>query len=268
MSLWSRCSYPVILLCIAALPVAVADGPSGWKIARFTEDARAVYQAASSVTPKTGTDVVVLIDEDNYVFDADGKAVHTSYFVYKVLTQRGAESWDNISINWEPWHEDRPTLRARVITPDSKVHTLDPKTVTDAPASDNEEKIYIDGRVVRAPLPAIAPGSVVEEEYVTRERAPLFDAGVVSREYLGRSVPVQESRLTIDAPASLPLQYSLQLLPDLKPQRSEANGRVHITFEQGPLNAIEEVESYLPNEVPVQARVAFSTGVPGTNTMA
>ena len=260
MSLWSRCSYPVILLCIAALPAAVADGPSGWKIARFTEDARAVYQAASSVTPKTGTDVVVLIDEDNYVFDADGKAVHTSYFVYKVLTQRGAESWDNISINWEPWHEDRPTLRARVITPDSKVHTLDPKTVTDAPASDNEEKIYSDGRVVRAPLPAIAPGSVVEEEYVTRERAPLFDAGVVSREYLGRSVPVQESRLTIDAPASLPLQYSLQLLPDLKPQRSEANGRVHITFEQGPLNAIEEVESYLPNEVPVQARVAFSTG--------
>src|SRR5271167_3706887 len=250
MLFWGRAFCFVIIPCIfiVAMPAIADDQAGAWKITRFAEDAHAFYEAASSVTPKDGTNVVVLIDEDNYVFDADGKAVRTSYLVYKILTQRGAEGWDNISIDWEPWHEDRPTLRARVITPDGKVHMLDPKTVTDAPASDNEEKIYSDGRVIRAPLPAIAPGSVVEEEIVVSERAALFEAGVVSREYFGRRVPVQQARLTLDAPASLALQYSLQLLPELKPERKEANGRVQITFEQGPQKAVEDVENYLPSE--------------------
>jgi len=260
MPLWSRCCSLAILVCMVAIPTPAGDGAGGWKLARFTDDTHALYEAASSVTPKAGTDIVVLIDEENYVFEAGGKAAHATYVVYKVLTQRGAEGWDNISLDWEPWHEDRPALRARVLTPDGKTHVLDPKTVTDAPASDNEEKIYSDGRVVRAPLPAIAPGSVVEEEYVSKEHAPLFDAGVVYRDYFGRSVPVQQSRLTVDAPASLPLQYHLQLLPDLKPERHEENGHVHLMFEQGPAKAMDEVENYLPSDVAVQARVTLSTG--------
>src|SRR5215469_12090446 len=104
-----------------------------WKSPHFSDDAAAVYQEASAATVSPGTDVVVLTDEDNYVFDPDGKAVHTNYLVYKVLTQKGAEGWDGISMEWEPWHQQRPVVRARVITPDHVVHLLDPKTISDAP---------------------------------------------------------------------------------------------------------------------------------------
>ena len=48
-----------------------------------------MYKAASSVTPKAGTDVVVLDEEEDCVFDADGQSIRTHYLVYKVLTQKG-----------------------------------------------------------------------------------------------------------------------------------------------------------------------------------
>ena len=91
-----------------------------------------------------------------------------------------------MSLNWEPWHEERPTIKVRVITPDYAVHELDPKTVTDASAREDASNLYSDRRVLRAPLPAIAPGSVVEEEFVVQETAPFFAAGTVQRIFLGR----------------------------------------------------------------------------------
>jgi transglutaminase-like putative cysteine protease/Flp pilus assembly protein TadD len=236
----------------------VAENSGNWNLPRFLADGMAMNKAAAEVDVKPGTDVVVLDEEDSYVFDADGKAVHTHYLVYKVLTQKGVEGWDSTAQEWEPWHEERPTLRARVITPDGGIHLLDPKTITDAPARDNDDKTYGDGRVLRGPLPAIAPGSVVEEEQVFTESAPLFGGGVVVRNYFGRAVPVHQSKLTIDAPVSLPLRYSMQLALEMKSQKT--SGRTQIIFEHGPMDALDDIEDYLPRDVPVQPQVTFSTG--------
>jgi transglutaminase-like putative cysteine protease/tetratricopeptide (TPR) repeat protein len=257
-----RVRWTLLGVCLSILQAGsfASDTLGKWNVPRFTADGSTLNKAASGVSPKPGTDVIVLDEEESYVFDADGKAVHTHYLVYKVLTQNGAEGWDAISLSWEPWHEERPTMRARVITPDNVVHLLESKTITDGPARDEDEKTYGDGRVSRAPLPAIAPGSVVEEEEVARESAPFFGAGVVVRNYFGRAVPVQHSKLILDSPTTLPLRYSVQLLPDLKPEKSETNGREQIVFEQGPMEALDEIESYLPKDIPGQPQVLFSTG--------
>src|SRR5690242_1052224 len=248
--------------CLSAslTKTVLADSSAAWNLPRFTAEAKKVNEAAGSVIVKPGADVVVLDEEDAYVFDADGKSVHTHYLVYKVLTQKGAEGWDAIGMSWEPWHEQRPEVHARVITPDNAVHPLDSKTISDAPARDEDEKTYGDGRVLRAPLPAIAPGSVVEEEEISKESAPLFGAGVVVRSYFGRMVPSQQLKLTIDAPTTLPVHYSLQLLLDMKAQESEANGRRLIFFEHGPMDALDEAENYLPSDTPAQPQITFSTG--------
>lgn len=257
-----RCVYAFAVFGAMLFPgqSVASDDATLWSKERFSADGAEINKAVSSVSVKAGTDIVVLDEEDAYVFQADGKAVHTHYLVYKVLTQKGAEGWDATSLEWEPWHEERPSMRARVITPDNAIHTLDAKTITDAPARDEEEKTYGDSRVLRAPLPAIAPGSIVEEEEVIVETAPFFGAGVVERNYFGRGVPVQRSRLTLDAPSSLPLHYSTQLLTEMNPQKSEANGRIQIIFEQGPMEALEAGEKYLPKDVAPQPAVTFSTG--------
>jgi transglutaminase-like putative cysteine protease/tetratricopeptide (TPR) repeat protein len=246
--------------CFIGAAGVCADDSGGWKLPRLTAEGNQVNEAAARVSVKAGTDVVVLDEEESYVFDESGKSVYTHYFVYKVVTQGGVEGWDAVSLNWEPWHQERPSVRARVVTPDNAVHPLDPKTITDAPARDEDDKTYGDGRVLRAPLPAMAPGSIVEEEAVFKDSAPFFGAGVVERNYFGRYVPVQQSKLILDAPASLPLRYSQQLLPEMKPQKTESNGRVQILFESGAIEALDEIESYLPKDVTAQPVVTFSTG--------
>ncbi|MBZ5598777.1 MAG: DUF3857 domain-containing protein [Acidobacteriia bacterium] len=225
----------------------------------FSPDASGLYQRVSQVPPTAGADVLFLEDEETVVFDSEGRAVHTWYFLYKIITQKGAEGWGDISCGWEPWHEERPGLRARVITPDGTVHVLDAKTITDAPAKESADHVFSDRRVLRAPLPAVAPGSLVEE-LVSTDSAPLFAAGTVERFYFGSSVPVQHTRLVLDAPAALPLRYDLHLLPDLKPQRNETEGRVRITFDYGLVETPDDVDTELPSDLPAYPSITFSTG--------
>jgi transglutaminase-like putative cysteine protease len=244
----------------ASLSDSAAENASPWPVPRFADDVKALSTAVSAVTPPADADSVVLDEEETYVFDAEGRSVHTQYLVYKVLTQRGAEGWADVGYSWEPWHDERPTLRARVITPDGVVHTLDPSTVTDAPAKEDESSIYSDRRVIRAPLPAVTPGSIIEEEEVTKETASFFGAGTVARFYFGRSAPVEHSRLLLDAPASLPVRYSQQLLPSMSPQRTEANGRVQIIFDAAFMDPLEKGDDNLPSDAPAYPSVTFSTG--------
>ncbi|HET7106540.1 MAG TPA: DUF3857 domain-containing protein [Candidatus Acidoferrum sp.] len=227
---------------------------------RFSHDAAALQAAAAESKVKPGTDVVVLCDEDLYVFDATGKTIHTNYLSYKVLSQRGAENWDAISVRWEPWHEQKPVVRAQVIAADGSIHPLDPKALKDETVSDNEEKIYSDGRIVRGPLPAIAAGSIVEQEEVIAEHQPFFQAGTVDRIYFGEDVPSLETRLLLDAPSSLKLKYETKLLPNLKLDRSETGDRVRISFLQGAIDPLDPADSNLPPDIATRPSVTFTTG--------
>ena len=226
----------------------------------FSVDAKALYEAASAVAAPEGANITELLDDETYSFDESGRAVHVGHLIYKVLTQRGAEGWDHLSVGWEPWHDARPIIRARVIAPDFTVHTLDPNTITEAPARGGDYKTYSDGKILRTPLPAIAPGAVVEEEYTETETAPLFVAGHAGRIVFGQEdVPVAHSRTVFDAPAALPLRTNLVLLPGVKPVRTEANGRVTLVFDVGPLEGIESREPFLPPNTVFYPMIEFST---------
>lgn len=248
----------ILLFAALVLPFAARAGEP--EPTHFAADAAGLYQSASQATAPAGADVLMLDDEETVVFDTEGRAVHTRYVLYKVLTQKGAENWGDIAASWEPWHQERPSIRVRVVTGDNAVHVLDEKTITDAPAKESQDNVFSDRRVLRAPLPAVAPGSLVEEEEISKESAPFFGAGSVERFYFGGSVPVHHTRLVLDAPAALPLRYEVRLLPDLKPQRDEAGGRVRVTFDYGPMDAFDETDPQLPSDVPFYPSVTFSTG--------
>lgn len=249
----------VLAILVSLISIAPAYGANGSAPPRFSPEAAAAYQNAAPRTLQQGADAVVLEYEQSYTFDANGNFVHTAYEVYKVLTQHGAEQWDDVSASWEPWREERPTLRARVITPDKVVHELDPKTITDSPAKETEDHVFSDRRVLRAPLPAIAPGSIVEQEVTWKETPLLAGSGTVERIYFGQFIPVEHMRLTIEAPTSVPLRYNLQLLPDVTPQKSEADGKVRVVFESGPKDALSPADTHLPSDIPRYPNVTFST---------
>ncbi|MBS1839235.1 MAG: DUF3857 domain-containing protein [Acidobacteria bacterium] len=229
---------------------------------RFASNATVLYEAASasSISAKSGTDVVVFCDEEEYAFDAEGRSVHSTYIVYKVLTQKGKDDWDGVSEQWEPWHEQKPEFRARVIAAGNISNWLDQNSIADSPAGDNDEKIYSDRREAKAPLPAVGIGSVVERETIVKEMSPLFAAGTIHFSSMGRYVPVVESRLLVQSTSSLPIQYKTELLPDIKIEKNEANGTIQYIFTQEAMEALEDSENYLPSDIPAFPKIIFSTG--------
>lgn len=248
----------IFMMCSFALAYESAHP---WSVQPFSMDAKELYRQASEVPVAEGVFSTVLDDEESYSFDHEGRWTLRQYAVYKVCTQQAVEGWSTIGAGWEPWHESRPRIRARVIAPDYSVHELDEKTLTDQPVQGEETDLFSDARIVRGPLPAVEVGSVIEEEVDVQETTSAFSAGYVARNYFGRiSVPVQHTSFAVEAPSSLPMRFSRQLLPDVHPLREESNGRVRVVFEQGPVPALEEPPDNLTSDVVSLPYIAFSTG--------
>ncbi|HEY0553455.1 MAG TPA: DUF3857 domain-containing protein, partial [Thermoanaerobaculia bacterium] len=174
----------------AASTSTVADAP--WEGAAFAADPGAVARAAARVE-SDGDDVVVLLMEASYGFDDAGRETFSQRLVYRILTANAHESWSTVEEGWEPWHQARPEIRARVITPDGAEHTLDPSTISESSPARDAPDMFEDGRVLRAPLPATRLGAVVEQQVTVRDTAPFFDGGVVRLHSLDPGMPVRHA---------------------------------------------------------------------------
>jgi transglutaminase-like putative cysteine protease/tetratricopeptide (TPR) repeat protein len=216
--------------------------------------------AATEKTTAKNSDTVVLLDDSSIRFDQDGKATRTYHRMYKVLTAQGAQDWSSVSVRYEPWRENKPTIQARVITPDASVHTLDPGTLVDAATNSGSRDIFSDNRVLRGPLPAVAIGAIVEHQVVVSESKNMLEFGQIYRLYVGSRVPVLHSRIVLEAPASLQLRHQVALLPDMKTDRQENAGRVTLTFDQQRMEPLEPEEVGTPGDVLLWPQIAFSTG--------
>jgi len=231
-----------------------------WEGVPFSAAPAEIATAAARVEGEEGDDVVVLLTEASYSYDEAGRETYSQRLVYRVLTAGAQESWSTVEESWEPWHQERPRIRARVITPDGAEHGLDPATFTENAQTPDDPDMFEDGRVLRAPLPAIRPGSVVEQEVTVRDTAPFFAGGVVRQHGLDPGVLVRHARLTLEAPAALPLRWVVRELPGVSPRETVAGGRRRVELEARDLEPLEDPEPGLPAEEARTAYIAFSTG--------
>jgi tetratricopeptide (TPR) repeat protein len=248
----------LILLLLTSSLFAQADLTVLTSKPAFSLTTRELRAAADKVPVNQEHEAVLLCNDRSYVISADQRITFRIHNVYRVNTAGGVPDWDSTEVHWQPWHEDKPELRARVISPDGTAHELDPKTVVDAAVKHGQE--YGDEHTLRAPFPAVEAGSIVEEDIVVREHESLFREGRVRRVYFDSSVPVRQSRLTIEAPESVPLRYfNTKALGAVTPASSESGGVRRITFELGPREPSVEETSHLPFEVAAQPYISFST---------
>ncbi|HET9474290.1 MAG TPA: DUF3857 domain-containing protein, partial [Steroidobacteraceae bacterium] len=239
---------------------SIVGAAEPWESAPFTTPAAELLQSASAIKRERATDVVVMLDERVFVFDEQHRVTRSSRLVYRVDSPDGVENWAASSAQWQPWHQARPTIRARVITRDGREHQLDQKLLTDAGTNDGGNLVYDDDHTLQGPLPAVEIGSVIEELITVRDEQPFFAAGLVYREYVGRPVPVLRTRIVIDAPDSLPLKRVNNLLPNALVREARGNGRVRWTIEQGAIDEMTEMEPNLPADAPGWPSVEFSSG--------
>jgi transglutaminase-like putative cysteine protease len=237
--------------------VSAADA---WNSPAFTTDASVLRQAAQAVQAGKHSEATVLLNEMQFKFDENGKMLAIRHLIYRIENQDGVKDWAETSGRWEAWHQDKPEIKARVITADGAVHWLDPKTLNDVPVHEDAPDVYSDERKYGGPLPAVAPGSIVEEEVTVSDTAPLFAAGTARRRIFAWSVPVNKTRVVLIHPVSLPLHYELHLLPEAAIEKSADAGTETITVQQGPLPAYTEEINHVPADLVLYPEIEFSTG--------
>jgi len=150
----------------------------------------------------------------------------TQHLVYRVVNDSGVKQLTQISELWTPWRADKPAIRARVITLDGTAHLLDPNTIAETGIPTQLEGVYSHVKVLAAPLPAVAPGAVVEEEIESNDRETVNPGGVLDRLGLLGDIPVQYLKLTLEAPAGVPLHIEERRFPKLeRKETSSGNTR-------------------------------------------
>ena len=246
------------LVASAATAAPTAEASEPWLAEPFAADPKAIAEAVKGIDDDD--DVVVLLDSVSISIDDQRRVSRTTRLVYLVVSPRAVESWAVTSSGWKPSHQERPEIRARVITPDGEQFELDPKTLDDSPAHEEQASLFDDRRVLRAPLPHVKPGVVIEEQIVVRDTEPLFPAGWSTSFNVGRYQPIRRYRLDIDAPEDSPLRHKLLAPFDIELETETTDGRRRLSFRVGPLEPIESRDRYRPSDVPPSPRILISTG--------
>src|SRR3954468_2817840 len=153
-------------LCVFSLR-GLAAAAEPWEAPAFSATPAQLLESARGIE-KARASVVVLLDERRFVFDDQHRLTRTNRMIYRVDSPEGVDRWAASSARWQPWHQARPVIRARVITSDGREHALDQNLLTDSGTRDGTNQVYDDDHVLEGPLPAIAIGAVVEEEITLR----------------------------------------------------------------------------------------------------
>lgn len=245
-----------VFAVVVALCAGVGFASDPWDSAAFSADPRELVAAAERVS-SGDAGFVVLLDEGRFSFEADGKSHTTQRHMFRIVDESAIQALGTIEVPWAPWYNDRPAVTARVVSKDGTVHTLDAKGITEAPAREDLD-IFSDNRLLRAPLPGVAVGSVIEYVIEFNGNNPIGDAGASDMFLFGGYAPTQRTRMVIDGPASL--EPRIVNKTDVKATTEEKNGRRITTFESGRIEGRKDFENFLPFDVISLPYVAFSTG--------
>jgi len=257
---YSSVATRLCLFCFFAM-VSVAQASDPWDGPSFSASPEALRQAAALVKPEKDADATILLSDQQVRFDREGKAVEVYRTIYRIESQEGVKGWAETSADWEPWHQSKPEIRVRVLSPDGSVHTLDPKTLSDRPVHEGSPEVFSDNRAYGGPLPAIAVGAIVEEEAIIRDTSPFFPAGMTQRRVLVKGVLVQKTRITFSHPESLPFHFAIHLLPQAVVNKTVSNGEETIVIENGPIPGEPEHPTHVPSNVIASPQIDFATGV-------
>jgi tetratricopeptide (TPR) repeat protein len=247
-----------ILICVVA-GASVARASPLDKPA-FTATPNELAAEARAVVG-AGAPVVMLRDEATITLDATGRAETRYRMVIAILTAAAVDDWGTLSLDWSPFYQERPQVRARVISSAGQGAELDPSLITDSPTVSYSPSVFSDRRKLEAPLPRLAVGSLIEEEIVIRDREPLLHAGISGSIVVGRRVPVRRSIVRIDAPSAKKVRVVARgFAKNPKPRQVTARGRTTWTYDFGPLDARPPGETGVPGDTTAVPFIGYATG--------
>lgn len=159
---------------LAASSVAGASDEAGW---RPVDDLKAL---ADAVPIAEGVDADRLDESWTITVEADGRREVRHRLLERINTRNAVEGHASIRWHWSPTYQEKPRLRARVVAPDGRVVEVDPAHMTESSVGEASPGVFVDSRALIGPVPALAPGALLEFEVVAVDRKPRGPARVWS----------------------------------------------------------------------------------------
>jgi len=231
------------------------DLPSGFAAL----GAPALIKAFSGIPTPDKADWQILLADETISFDSAGGHERRAHWFLRIVTKAGVEAWSIVDLSWQPWRDQRPLIKARVIRPSGAVSLLDPATIVDQDQGKDQNNLRSDSRRTSAPLPNLEAGSLVELDMVMKGHEALAGAGWGDAFALAQSGPVESRVFRFERPASLPFSWKARGAEPRIRDLGTSGGLARLELSFGPLAAIPEVEQLLPYDVPGRALLSFSS---------
>lgn len=208
-----------------------------------------------------------ILTDDRLEIDDQHRTRAVSRRVYRILSREDVEQRGSVRATWTPWIQDKPIIRARVITPDGKEHRLDPKTIAESAGENLRDQMYLDHKALSAPLPAVDVGSVIETEVISQQHTAFCPEGIVGDLITENFAECHRVYIELSADQSIGLKlFSIGKAVPLELQQE--SGRSVWRFDEVSPEPIEALWAYLPADVPLVSYVTYCTGKSWTSIAA
>ncbi len=172
-----------------------------------------------------------ILSDVEVIHDNEGRTVRRSRFVYRVNDDDAVQEVGTREFDYAAWHEARPELKVRIVSPTGEETWLDPTTVSER-VGRVDGLVIDDHRTLVAPLPGLGAGAIVEELLTTTEtRAAFPGAPYSSRHHFGTNTRFQ--RLVVSAPGTL--EHAVANWGGAMPKVSKVDGRTVLSAERRPV---------------------------------
>lgn len=240
----------------APAPAASADAAAA---PAFELTAAELLAKHSGVAADAKASWQVLDEEIRVTFTGDGYVENDIRAVVRVLTPDGVEAWSILNAGWQPWRSDRPVLSARVVHPGGEEAALDPSSIVETGAGEQDGNLRSDARRISAPLPRLEPGALIEYRLLERTREARPGAGLSGRVRLGRSAPVARVAVSFTRPEGLPFAWDVLETAATSTETAVEDGLETLTMEFGPLPAYADEPPLLPWDAPFAPLVEYGS---------
>ncbi len=256
-------SLPLVAALAFPLPL-VSQAPSGpidaWILKEpLSADPSELLRFSATHPPREGAEILELLEDSLIQIDEEGRKRLRYRYVFRVDHESAVESWGSVVAQWSPWYEGKPTIRARVISPDGRSHPLDPKTVGEFTPDNQGVLLLGDQKHLRGPLPKLGKGSIAEVVIETSETVPFSKSGVYAWAPLQQLVPVIRTRVRMELPSRMPLTFKVHGPRGSSPVQSSASGTTRLTMDLGPQDPVEAPEPFMPAEALRHPALVIST---------
>ncbi len=210
-------------------------------------------------TPE-GLDAIILDYSVHVQLDDSGKMHKTTRTVERIVRLQSIAGSRQAFAAWIPWRENRPKIKARVITSDGKPHLLDEASITENSISPASPGGSINMKALSADLPAVSIDSVVEVEIEESDRETTDPGGrwgeiTVSSRYL-----IGHFSAVLETTSAHPLLVESRGFRDVKRSMSQTGSAQQVSIEDSDIMPGQSGILLPPDQTPVPT-VIFSTAV-------